>query len=63
VLESFGELNLPPLKYCLGPAKSGYFQWQLDEESGQMKPVTRLKKRNIERNPNYWDRVFGEEEE
>ena len=41
-----------------GPAKSGYFQWMQDEDTGEMKPVTRLKKKNIERNPSYWDRAF-----
>ncbi len=44
-----------------GPAKSGYFQWMQDEDTGEMKPVTRLKKKNIERNPNYWDRVFDKD--
>ena len=26
-----------------GPAKSGYFQWMADPETGEMKPVSRLK--------------------
>ena len=32
-----------------GPAKAGYFQWMPDPETGEMKPVTRLKGRNLER--------------
>jgi hypothetical protein len=32
-----------------GPAKSGYFQWMADPETGEMKPVSRLKGRNLER--------------
>lgn len=32
-----------------GPAKAGYFQWMMDEETGEMKPVSRLKKRNLEK--------------
>lgn len=34
-----------------------------DEETGQMKPVTRMKNKNIERNPKFWDRVYAEKEE
>lgn len=48
--------------YNIGPAKGGYFQWKPDEETGEMKPVTRMKKKNIERNPNYWDRVFANDD-
>ncbi|KAI2496032.1 hypothetical protein MHU86_18453 [Fragilaria crotonensis] len=51
-----------PAEDYQGPAKSGYFQWMQDEETGEMKPVTRLKKKNIERNPNYWDRVFDKDD-
>ena len=32
-----------------GPAKAGYFQWMTDPETGEMKPVSRLKGRNLER--------------
>jgi len=31
----------------------------MQDENGQMRPVTRMKNENIERNPNYWDRVFN----
>lgn len=55
--------NTPnPLEDYQGPAKAGYFQWMQDEETGEMKPVTRMKKKNIERNPKYWDRAFGDDE-
>lgn len=52
-----------PTEDYQGPAKAGYFQWMMDEETGQMKPVTRMKKVNIERNPKFWDKVFKESEE
>ena len=57
-------LSMPVLVHSAtpGPAKSGYFQWMQDEETGEMKPVTRLKKKNIERNPSYWDRVFDKDD-
>lgn len=32
-----------------GPAQSGYFKWMQDPETGEMKPVSRLKERNLER--------------
>merc|ERR1712032_441972 len=32
-----------------GPNNAGYFQWQPDAETGELKPVTRLKKVNIEK--------------
>jgi hypothetical protein len=50
-----------PLEDYQGPAKSGYFQWMQDED-GNMVPVTRMKKKNIERNPKFWDRNFDEAE-
>lgn len=48
-----------PTEDYQGPSKAGYFQWMQDED-GQMRPVTRLKKKNIERNPNFWDKVYKE---
>jgi hypothetical protein len=39
-----------------GPSQSGYFTWMTVESSGKMKP--HRMKTSIERNPNYWDRVF-----
>lgn len=50
-----------PTEDYQGPKKAGYFQWQQDE-NGQMRPVTRLKKQNIERNPKFWDKVYAEDE-
>mmetsp|Transcript_14484 Transcript_14484/g.22358 ORF Transcript_14484/g.22358 Transcript_14484/m.22358 type:complete len:146 (-) Transcript_14484:228-665(-) len=52
-----------PTEDYQGPAQGGYFVWNADEETGQMKPVTRMKKKNIERNPNYWDRVFAKDDD
>jgi hypothetical protein len=52
-----------PLEDYQGPKKAGYFTWMMDEETGQMKPVTRMKKQNIERNPNYWDKVYKSDKE
>jgi len=46
-----------PTEDYQGPSKSGYFQWVADE-NGELKPVTRMRGTNIERNPNYWDRVY-----
>mmetsp|Transcript_15073 Transcript_15073/g.28798 ORF Transcript_15073/g.28798 Transcript_15073/m.28798 type:complete len:155 (-) Transcript_15073:393-857(-) len=55
--------NAPnPLEDYQGPAQAGYFKWMQDPETGEMKPVTRMKEKNIERNPNYWDRVFSNED-
>ncbi len=36
-----------------GPANAGYFQWMRDDD-GNMVPVTRMKNKNIERNPKLW---------
>jgi len=36
-----------------GPKKAGYFQWMPDE-NGQLRPVTRMRNKNIERNPKFW---------
>ncbi|KAL7543306.1 hypothetical protein ACHAXR_012632 [Thalassiosira sp. AJA248-18] len=32
-----------------GPANAGYFKWMQDPDTGEMKPVTRLKEVNIEK--------------
>ena len=32
-----------------GPSNAGYFKWMMDPETGEMKPVTRLKERVIEK--------------
>jgi len=49
-----------PTEDYQGPKKAGYFQWMPDE-NGQLRPVTRLKKKNIERNPNFWDKEFNDD--
>jgi hypothetical protein len=46
-----------PTEDYQGPAQAGYFKWMPDED-GQMRPVTRMRNQNIERNPAYWDRVY-----
>jgi hypothetical protein len=43
-----------------GPTSTGLFMWMQDEE-GQMRPVTRGKMKNIERNPNFWDKLYDKE--
>lgn len=44
-----------------GPTSSGFFKWMPDE-NGQLRPVTRMKEKNLERNPAFWDRVYAEDE-
>lgn len=51
-----------PMEDYQGPTSTGLFKWMQDE-NGQMRPVTRMKNKVIERNPNYWDRAYGNEEE
>jgi hypothetical protein len=51
-----------PTEDYQAPAVGGYFQWMPDE-NGQMRPVSRMKKKIIERNPSFWDRVYEKEEE
>mmetsp|Transcript_10746 Transcript_10746/g.16394 ORF Transcript_10746/g.16394 Transcript_10746/m.16394 type:complete len:157 (+) Transcript_10746:39-509(+) len=51
-----------PTEDYQGPLKAGYFKWMVNDD-GEMKPVTRMKERNIERNPNFWDRAFGSEKD
>jgi hypothetical protein len=43
------------------PLSGGYYQWMPDED-GQMRPVTRMKNKVVERNPNFWDRAFDKDE-
>jgi hypothetical protein len=42
------------------PLSGGYYQWMPDED-GQMRPVTRMKNKVVERNPNFWDRAFDKD--
>jgi hypothetical protein len=51
-----------PLEDFQAPLNGGYFQWMPDE-NGDMRPVTRMKKKIVERNPNFWDKVYGNEDD
>ena len=51
-----------PTEDYQAPSTGGYFQWMPDE-NGQMRPVTRMKNKIVERNPNYWDKVYDKDEE
>lgn len=51
-----------PTEDYQGPTSTGLFMWQQDE-NGQMRPVTRMKNKVIERNPNFWDRVYNNKDE
>lgn len=50
-----------PTEDYQGPTTTGLFMWMPDED-GEMRPVTRMKQRNIERNPKYWDRVYDRDQ-
>lgn len=54
-------LTPDPLEDYQAPAQGGYFKWKQDEETGELKPVTRMKEKVVERNPNYWDKVYGDD--
>eukprot|EP00542_Grammatophora_oceanica_P009566 CAMPEP_0194033508 /NCGR_PEP_ID=MMETSP0009_2-20130614/6180_1 /TAXON_ID=210454 /ORGANISM="Grammatophora oceanica, Strain CCMP 410" /LENGTH=172 /DNA_ID=CAMNT_0038674217 /DNA_START=8 /DNA_END=526 /DNA_ORIENTATION=+ len=55
--------NVPdPTEDYQGPSQAGYFKWMPDED-GNLKPVTRMKEKNIERNPGFWDKVFDKKDE
>jgi len=38
-----------PTEDYRGPSNAGYFKWKVDEETGEVFPVTRLKEKNLER--------------
>merc|ERR1711957_436091 len=40
---------LGPTEDYRGPSNAGYCKWMPDPETGELKPVTRLKEKNIER--------------
>jgi len=50
-----------PLEDYQGPRSAGYFQWAPDED-GMMRPVTRMKKKNVERPQSFWDKNFKSDE-
>jgi hypothetical protein len=43
------------------PLSGGYYQWMPDED-GEMRPVTRMKNKNVERNPSFWDRAYNKDD-
>lgn len=47
-----------PLEDYQGPTNTGYFTWKKDDETGMVKPVTRMKETNIERKQTFWDKYF-----
>lgn len=49
-----------PLEDFQAPLNGGYFQWMPDE-NGDLRPVTRMKKKVVERNPNFWDKFYEKE--
>ena len=49
-----------PTEDYQAPAMGGYFKW-IQDDNGQLKPVTRMKEKVVERNPNYWDKVYNED--
>jgi hypothetical protein len=49
-----------PTEDYQAPNNGGYFQWMPDE-NGQLRPVTRLKKQVVERNPQFWDRFYDQD--
>mmetsp|Transcript_4384 Transcript_4384/g.12100 ORF Transcript_4384/g.12100 Transcript_4384/m.12100 type:complete len:145 (+) Transcript_4384:85-519(+) len=51
-----------PTEDYQGPTNTGMFMWMQDQETGEMKPVTRMKQKVIERNPKFWDRVYANED-
>jgi hypothetical protein len=49
-----------PLEDFQAPLNGGYFQWMPDE-NGDLRPVTRMKKKIVERNPSFWDKIYEKE--
>jgi len=51
-----------PTEDYQGPSSSGFFKWDWDEE-GQLRPVSRMKGKNLERPQSFWDRQFASSED
>jgi hypothetical protein len=49
-----------PLEDFQAPLNGGYFQWMPDE-NGDLRPVTRMKKKVVERNPSFWDKFYDKD--
>mmetsp|Transcript_43882 Transcript_43882/g.105889 ORF Transcript_43882/g.105889 Transcript_43882/m.105889 type:complete len:143 (+) Transcript_43882:41-469(+) len=50
-----------PTEDYRGPTSTGLFKW-MEDENGQLQPVTRMKEKNLSKKVN-WDRVYAEAEE
>jgi len=44
-----------------GPSSSGFFKWMPDE-NGQMRPVTRMKEKTLDK-PGMWDKVYSDNDD
>ena len=49
-----------PLEDFQAPLNGGYFQWMPDD-NGDLRPVTRMKKKVVERSPSFWDKFYDKE--
>lgn len=50
-----------PTEDYQGPTSSGFFKWMPDE-NGQMRPVTRMKEKTLDK-PGMWDKIYSENDE
>ena len=46
-----------PTEDYQGPTSSGFFKWMPDE-NGQMRPVTRMKEKTLDK-PGMWDKIYS----
>ena len=51
-------IMIPWIEDYLGPSSAGYFKW-IQDEDGQMKPVTRMKGKVVEKR-GMWDKQDDE---
>lgn len=50
-----------PTEDYQGPTSSGFFKWMPDE-NGQMRPVTRMKEKTLDK-PGMWDKIYSQQDE
>ena len=50
-----------PTEDYQGPTSSGFFKWMPDE-NGQMRPVTRMKEKTLDK-PGMWDKIYSADNE
>ena len=50
-----------PTEDYQGPTSSGFFKWMPDE-NGQMRPVTRMKEKTLDK-PGMWDKIYSSDNE